>query len=485
MTTVEEREATGGLGRVARTGFLWQGVAFGAAKASMLLSTIVLARVLGPDDFGFVSLAVVLVLAITVVADLGASQALVYLPRSAERFGAAVVLAVAGSASMALLWVVASPFVASQLGHPEQTLMVATLGLVIVLTALGQSPDALLRKELKFSRRLPAELARGVGRAGVAIGLVLSGVGPWSLVWGEIAGAAAYAVTSWLVARPRMGSPRGWFARDELRVILAFGIPVALNGGLATAVLNVDYVIVGWLLGTSAVGLYLVGFRIPELLVNSVFQVFSQVTYPVYARLNGDRPRLARAYLLALRVQSLWGLTVGVTVMVLSPVLVPVVFGEQYLDSIPVMQAIAAYVVLGSLSTGVTDLFKAVGKPQYGAMLQAARLVVLVPALTLAAQVGLTTVAVTQAVVALAFVVVVQRIACRLLDLRYAELLRALSVPVVAAGAAAAAAALVSWLASGAADLAVLVLGGLAAAVAGLLVVLVLDRSLVHRAVRG
>ncbi len=223
--------------------------------------------------------------------------------------------------------------------------------------------------------------------------------------------------------------------------MLGFGLPVALNGALATAVVNVDYVIVGWLLGTTAVGIYLVGFRIPELLVNSVFQVFSQVTYPVYTRLNGDRERLGRAYLLALRVQSLWGLSVGTTVAVLSPVLVPVLFGEQYADSVTVMQAIAAYVVLGSLSTGVTDLFKAVGKPHYGAMLQAARLVVLVPTLVVATRWGLTAVAVAVALVALVFVVVVQRLACRLLDLRWSALLGTLRVPVLAAVAA----GLVAW----------------------------------------
>ncbi len=474
-----------GLGLVARQGLMWQGLAFALAKGTMLLTTVVAARVLGPDDFGFVSLAVVLVLAITVVADLGASQALVYLPSSAGRFGAALVIALAGSVSLALAWAALSPVVASQLGHPEDALMVAVLGLVIVLSALGQSPDALLRKDLRFSRRLPAEIARGLVRAGIAVSLVLAGVGPWALVWGELGGAAAYAATSWLMARPQLGPRHVWASREERRAVLGFGLPVALNGGLATAVLNVDYVIVGWLLGTSAVGIYLVGFRIPELLVNSVFQVFSQVTYPVYTRLNDDPERLARAYLLALRVQSLWGLSVGTTVAVLSPVLVPVLFGGQYADSVTVMQAIAAYVVLGSLSTGVTDLFKAVGKPHYGAMLQAGRLVVLVPTLVVATQWGLTAVAVAVALVALVFVVVVQRLACHVLDLRWSALLATLRVPV----AAAVGAGLVGWAAtallSGAPGVVVLAAAGTAAGLATLLVVLLTDRNLVARVVRG
>lgn len=472
-----------GLGSVARRGFLWQGLAFGLAKGTMLLTTIVAARVLGPDDFGFVSLAIVLVLAITVVADLGASQALVYLPATSGRFAAACVLALSGSLTLALAWAALSPLVADQLGRPEDATMLAVLGLVIVLSSLGQSPDAVLRKELKFSRRLPAEIARGLTRAGIAIGLVLAGVGPWALVWGEIGGAAAYAVTSWLMARPLLGDWRQWPGREERRAVLAFGLPVAANGALATTVVNVDYVVVGWLLGTSAVGIYLVGFRIPELLVNSVFQVFSQVTYPIYTRLNGDRVRLGRAYLLALRVQALWGMSVGVTIAVLSPVLVPVLFGAQYADSVTVMQAIAAYVVLGSLSTGVTDLFKAVGKPHYGALLQAARLVVLVPTLIVATRWGLTAVAIAVAVVALVFVVVVQRLACRLLALPWSALLGALTVPLLAAVAAGAVAALAVALLPDAPGVVVLALAGAAAALATAVVVLVTDRSLVAKVV--
>lgn len=482
---MENEANTGDLGAVARMGVVWQGLGFGIAKLSMLASTIVMARVLGPDDYGFVAFAVVLVLAVTVVADLGASQAVVYLPQSAERFGAACVLAAGSSSTLALLWVVGSPFVASYLGRPDDVLMIGTLGLVIVLTSLGQPPDALLRKELKFSRRLPAELARGLSRGGVAIGLVLAGTGPWALVWGEVAGAAAFAVTSWVVAAPRLGTPCSWLKRGHRRTILAFGIPVALNGGLATAVANVDYVIIGSLLGTSAVGLYLVGFRIPELLVNSVFQVFAQVSYPVFTRLNKDIPRLGRAYLLALRVQAFWGLTVGVAIAVLAPVIVPVLFGEEYAASVPVMQAIAAYVVFGSLSTGVVDLFKALGKPQYGAVLWAIQLVILVPALSVAAQFSLTAVAVTQAAIALSFVVVLQRLACRLLDLPWSALLRTLAVPVAVAAAAAGAAVLATWLLGSAAEVVVLVVAGLTAAAASLLVLLLLDRPLLTRLMRG
>lgn len=481
MSTRQKAAPSPDLGLVARQGVVWQALAFGAAKLSLLVSTVVLARVLGPDDYGFVALAAVLVLSVTVVADLGASQALVYLPRSPRRLGAAVVIGLAGSSLLALVWVVVSPLVATKLGHADWGAMVATLAAVIVLTSLGMAPDAILRKDLRFSRRLPAELARGLTRGGVAIGLVLAGVGPWSLVWGEVSGAAAFALMSWVMAAPELGPARGWFDRSEQRALLSFGLPAALNGALATAVLNVDYVIIGAALGTTAVAIYLVGFRIPEMLVLSVFQVFSQVTFPIYSRVQSDLPRLSRGYLLSLRVQSLYGLTVGATIAVLSPVLVPALFGEQYAGAVPVMQAISAYVVFRSLTAGAVDLFKAVGRPQYGVLLGVARLVVLVPVLMLATRGGVTAVAFAQAVAALVFAIVMQRVACHLLGVPWADLARALSVPVVAAAAAALTAAVAARAFGALSEVAVLALAGCLAALVALGVLALLDKALLKR----
>ena len=101
--------------------------------------------------------------------------------------------------------------------------------------------------------------------------LALMGFGAWSLVWAEITGAVAYAVICWLMVSHRPGPFREWWNRQEMRTLLRFGIPTALNGGLATAVQNVDYLVIMTTLGTASLGYYFVGFRIPELVVVSAF----------------------------------------------------------------------------------------------------------------------------------------------------------------------------------------------------------------------
>jgi PST family polysaccharide transporter len=471
---------TPSLGTTARRGFLWQAVAFLTARLTLLASTVVLARMLGPEDYGTISLALVVVLALNVVADLGVSQAIVYLPASTRRTDAALGTALVGSATMALAWVAVAPSVARWLGRPEAATMMQVLALVLVLTSVGQVPDAVLRKQLQFSKRLPGELLRGLGRGVIAIVLALLGFGAWSLVWAEVVGAAAYAVVSWLMLARRPAPLRAWPARDEVRPLLRFGLPTALNGGLNTAVLNVDYLVVAGTLGTTSLGLYFVGFRIPELLVLSVFQIFSQVTYPIYTRVNDDPERLRGALLLSLRVQATYGMAAGAGIVATAPLLVPVVFGEGYAGTVPVMQAIACAAVFKSLSAGAIDVFKAVGRPELGAWLGVARLVVLVPTLLVATQWGIVGVAVAQAVHALVFAVATQRIACAVTHLSSGAVLRTLA-PAVVIAAATAAGAYASGLLAGGQSWASLTVVAAAGVLTGAMALRLADRQLIRQ----
>jgi len=476
------RDMTPGLGLAARKGFIWQAAAFLVARISMLASTVVLARVLGPADFGLVSLGLAIVLTLNVIADLGASQALVYLPRSPRRTDAALGMSLAGSLFLALVWVLVAPTIATGLGDPEAGPTLQVLALVIVFTSLGQVPDAMLRKELQFSRRLPGELTRGLLRGLVAVGLALAGFGAWSLVIAEVLGALGYALVSWTMLRARPGPVRGWVDRIELRALTHFGIRAAMNGALATVVVNVDYVIVASMLGTTALGVYLVGFRIPELLILSVFQVFSQVTYPVYTKINDDAERLRRALLLSLRVQATYGMAVAAAIAVTAPIVVPLVFGAPYQEAVPVMQAIACYAVCISLAVSAVDIFKSVGRPELGIWMGVARLLVLTPGLLLATRWGIVGVAVAQALVALLFAVAYQQVVSRVLGLRMFELLKALLRPALTAACtgigAYAGAALVgepTWWA--------VVVAGAAAALAGGTALLIADRPLLRKVV--
>src|SRR4051794_37028651 len=152
--------AGAGLTRLAVRGVLWQALSFGLGRALTLVATIVLARLLTPEEFGLVGLALVFVSFAEYVTDLGVAQALVYFERDRRTQDAALALCIASGTALAAAALLAAPAIAGFFDAPEIAPMVRVLAGALLLSALRQVPVALLRRELAFRRVLACETAR-------------------------------------------------------------------------------------------------------------------------------------------------------------------------------------------------------------------------------------------------------------------------------------------------------------------------------------
>ena len=418
----------------------WHGLSFLLGKVLVLAATIVLARVLGPEEFGLVSLALVFIGVVEVMADLGVAQALIYRRDSPRSVDAALACTIVTGFLFGGIIAAAAPFLAEALGDSAITDFLRVLGLSVALASFGIVPDVLLRRDLLFRRRLAAQLAGNATRGILSIALALMGFGAWSLVFGQLAAVVVRSVVAWsrVSFRPDL---RWWRLRwGDIRPLLAFGAPAAANGLIATVILNVDYVIVSRALGAAALGYYLLAFRLPEMVIVTAFQVISQVAFPALSRTRGQPERMRRAYLRMSRLQTMYGVVLGCVLAAAAPYLVPVVFGPGWEASVFPLQALAIYAAFRSLGMGVVDVLKAMGRPNLALGLSIARLAVIVPALMAATAYGINGVAVAQIAVALLFAVVMQVVAGRLLGASPTQLLSAFA-PAILAGIVAAACA--------------------------------------------
>jgi PST family polysaccharide transporter len=449
---------------------LWQGSSYLFGKITVLATTLVLARLLFPEDFGLVALAMVFITYADSVADLGVAQALVYLPRSARTTRAALLSALTFGVLLAGGAALGAPAIAALFGEPDVAPLIRLLGFSLLAGAVASVPEALMRRDLQFRRLSVAAVVRSVVAGVVSIVLALLGFDAASLVWGTVAGTVVYATVAWLAVPDR---PDLWLWRTDrasLRAVLAFGLPAAGGMLLAKLIFDIDYLVVGRELGAEALGFYTMAFRLPELLIINVFFVVSSVTFPLYSQARGDGDRLRRGYLTSVRIQAAYGVCAGLGVAAVAPVLVPVLLGSNWAPAIAALVPLAVYAALRSLGAGANDVYKALGRPGLSVKISLLRLVVLVPTLIYATRWGFAGVAWAQALAAGAFVVLMQGVALRVLGLRWAALLRALAPGVVGGLATGAGALLVVALLPGpdAVVLAVAVLTGTMAGAAGL-----------------
>ena len=298
-----------------------------------MLALIILARLLDPEDFGTVALAMLLVSTVRLFSGMGMSQALIQSRLESHTVAFQSFLVTCVTSSAIFLFVNVRPdLFARFLGNEELVPILRWLSLLILLDAAVLIPQALLSKEMRFGQVSKSLLIRNLTENAVSVALALTGIGLWSLVWGRLVGAAIrlmivwLACTGWVWIRPRRID---WHV---LRDMLKYGIKSSSSGMMNFVNSHWDDWLVGRVLGTAQLGFYSRAYFLTnDTIVGLNRGVVDGVLFPSYARMQDDRQRLARAYLKSLSVSALLMAPLALGVLALSTELVPLLLGEKWI----------------------------------------------------------------------------------------------------------------------------------------------------------
>jgi O-antigen/teichoic acid export membrane protein len=419
------------LGQRTARGAAWNYAAYGLSKGVVLVTTAVLARLLSPDDFGLVAIATIAITYIAIAQGIGLAGALIQRRADTERSANVVfTINLTLGVFLAAMTVVVAPWIAQFFGEPEATQLLRVLGLTLLIAPLGSTHLARLQRQLAFRRKLVPDVGMAVIKGAVAIPLAFAGFGPWALVIGQLAGVTAGVVLSWW-AFPWM--PRLIWDRALARSLLAFGIPMMAGDVVNVMTETMDYIVVGRLLGTVALGIYTVAFRIPELLVLSTVAALNRVVFPAFAAVQDDLDMLRRGFLKSVRFVSTLTVPIALGLVVTAEPAVLVVLGDSWLEVVPLVRILALDALVVVVTSTDGDVYKATGNPGLLAKLELLRTVLLLPALYLGAQSGLIGVAVALLTVTTAMTLLRIVVVSRYLDTAVTRVLTQL-VPSTAAG---------------------------------------------------
>jgi len=252
---------------------------------------LVLARALAPSEFGILAIAALTYNVLQAVNTLGIGDALTYLRDQIEEASrtALTMLLVTGLLLMGATWAVA-PQIASFFHSPAATFVLRGFALAIPFDAAAQVPIGRLTRSLSFSRRAVTDTLPSVIGAVVTIAVVVAGYPLIGLVAGQIAGSVTnFAVATFL-------GPRclpGWSTMVARR-LLRYGAYLSAADVVNLGLLNVDYIIVGHVLGPVALGYYSLAYRICFMPYLSIAVVANGAVFPYYCRLPSTQAQ-ARA----------------------------------------------------------------------------------------------------------------------------------------------------------------------------------------------
>ena len=414
-------------------GVLWTYFSFAGGKLLLFIATVILARLLAPAEFGQVALALLVVGYIEAVGDFGVGSALIYEREKPEEAAniAFLVSVATGFLWFGIAYAAAAP-IADFFNEPQAVSLFRVMAAVFVISAFGNTHDALLRRDLQFKKRVVPDLAQAIVKGSVSVALALAGWGVWSLVWGQIVGAVATTLTLWLVKPWRPGREASW---TTARRMLGYGKHIVSVNMISAVVHDADFVIVGRTLGSAALGFYSMAYRSQEFFITTIVWVVGKVAFPVYAQLREDMAALRSAFLATLRYLSLVTLPVGFGLAVVGGLFIEVFYGETWAAAALPLQVLAASGALRSLGSHAGDIYKAIGRPEILTKLGVLRAVVIVPAMIWGASFGIVGVAVAQLVVTAASTLLNLYVAGRILSLPVTALLREFRSGLVASAA--------------------------------------------------
>lgn len=328
-------------------------------KGLSLATMLLLARSLGPQEFGMAALGLTVVALGILVADGGLGAALVRRPEPPTSRELSVLL----GWQLLLACVVVAVAAVIAPGHGKTGLVVLAMTATLPVMVL-QTPGAVgLERELRYGPRVLVELVETVVYGGVAIVLATLGLGVWSIVWATVVRVVVGTAALLLLAPVRPGWPR--LSRRGIRGLVGFGIKVQGAGVVALARdqgLNVVVAAVG---GATALGVWNLAFRLLQG-VHILLEALARVSFPAMARLRetgGDR---AAAEAVRGLVHAV-GILNGVLVVGLvggAEILVPWMFGPAWAEAGRIVPVAALGVLLsGPVGVAAGGYLFASGRP--------------------------------------------------------------------------------------------------------------------------
>jgi O-antigen/teichoic acid export membrane protein len=413
-------------------GMFWAYGSYVAGRVLVLLSVAILAHLLSPSEFGLVGFALTVTALLDTLSGFGVGQALVVAEddeRFEEKATTAWTLSTLMGLGLMVLTIAVSPLAADFFHEADLQPLLAVLGLNFLLRGLGTTHFAIAQKLIDFRTRTAAELADVVVRGATGVALALAGAGAWSIVLGYLAGTAAMTILLWILVPFR---PKPKRSLPHVGGLVRFGGGLALLDVLSAVTANIDYVLVGRVLGAADLGLYLLGFRLPELLVMNLSMVAGLVLFPAFAGV--PRERITDAFLMSFRYMLMVAVPLTVGLIVLAEPLTLVAFGDQWRDSIPAMQVLSLFAFAVTIGIPAGTVYKSLGRVNVLIALAIPRTILAVSTIAIFVQQGIVAVAACQAAVAGIFAMIGIGLASRLLAARPSQILAG-AWPSLAAGA--------------------------------------------------
>ena len=367
------------IGRKMFDGAIWMTLLNLLERSIALVSTLILVRLLAPEDFGVIAMAMVFVQGLELLTAFGFDIVLIQKQETTRvHYDTAWTFKICFGVLSTTLLLLIAPFAADFYMKPELTLIIRALALGFLIRSFENIAIVDFRKFMQFNKDFYLRLSvKAVGFM-VTIPLAFQLRSYWALIFGVLATNLATLVFSF-IARPYL--PRLTFAAGK--EIFSFSSWLMLNNFIFFLRNKLPDLVTGRMLGAQALGIYAVSLEVSTIPTIGISAAVNRAIFPGYAKLSRDDDSFNRTVREVTGAMSLFSFPVAFGMIATADLFVPLVLGEKWTAVIPVVQLLAVYGMIGACTSNWIYVFNAQAKPQLATQVGVFQVLLMIPILFL------------------------------------------------------------------------------------------------------
>ena len=345
---------------IATKGIIWSAVDKLAVQFGQFVVSILLARILMPEDFGLIGMLTIFIVLSQTFIESGLGIGLIQRQDSTDiDFSTVFVFNLGVSSCFYLLLFFTSPLISTFFNQPQLTDLIRVLGLNLLIIALAIVQRTKLTIAIDFKSIAKSNVIGMVVGGVFGVIAARNGYGVWALVIQTLLGSLATSVSLWVFSN---WSPSFAFSKKSFKLLFGYGSKLLIAGLYAQILNNVYNICLGKFYPTASLGYYTKAKSFADLSAGTVVSVIQQVTFPILTSVQDDRAKLVSIYSRLIRMSAFFIIPLMTLIALLAKPIVILLLTEKWVSLIPLLQWMVFARIFFPMSALNMNLLNAVGR---------------------------------------------------------------------------------------------------------------------------
>ena len=348
------------------SGIKWTGISSIFVAILQLVQMAILARYLAPTDFGLMAIVMVVIGFSSLFMDMGISSAIIHRQNiTHEQLSSLYWLNIGAGLLLAIFIYLLAPTIAMFYQESTLTPLVRLLSFTFIVSAIGNQYRILYQKELEFNHLAKVEILSSLVGFIAAVYFAVNGLGVYSLVYATLA-KVVVANFLFLLSGLKKHKPSLHYKYIDIKSMIGFGMFQMGERSINYFNSQFDTILIGKLLGAESLGVYTIAKTLVMKPAQIINPIITKVTFPVMAKVQDDEIKLRNIYLKTINYLCSINAPIYIAIAVLAEPVVLLLFGDKWLDAVPILQILSVYYILRSTGNPIGALQLAKGRADLG-----------------------------------------------------------------------------------------------------------------------